>query len=432
MEPRSRQWRLYLSKTAALKVLFISSCFFMFQVSYDYWHERSVYNEHQQQALLNLEHRFLEVSKDLEHLVKLTSQRIAKHHNNTKQLQHILTSLQSISSPVLLPSFQRVLFKGIQSSQEVVTRFGVRSVKDPVTSRLGLFLTNQGTQILKTHRVQEHGQSLGWLFIEIAAEDFIAHLKPSPFLEITVPLSAEDLSLDDFFLWVKKKPYPSLGQLLSEKRFFYCQFFMYTLGSLLLWASSLYRAKRGAVRKYKAQIQEARQKLEIASEKLKALERNNHALQEEIKNQALSFTTHQELMHDTLSYAKKEAKNIHYNLAKEVFRDQSRLGGFGDSDYKTLFIKPLKTLQSLAEGIHYLDWEEDGSLFSLQEGIQRVSALFSYRIFKANITLEIKIPEESNITLRPYCAMFLLINLIGKPFHAVLSLAHDMTEVVST
>ena len=410
-----------------VKLAFASIVFCALQLSYDYWQHTTAYYQKQEKKREELNERFKTFRNNLETLLTIAVERIAKYPQTPQRIQNILSSLQSLTEGIDHPSLQRVVFK---THQQIVTRFGVQplSTSDPPTQTElspDLFLKDAETLVVKKPSVLKKGDPpIGWLELEIAKEDLVAYLKPAPFFEIQLTSLKKKVlekeqgrnALKPF--WIKNIPPKSLYTFICHEWFHYCYFFIYLFVSFLLLVLGLYRINRHSHNERSSYFANIEAQIRILSKESEVLRSENSALQNELKSQTLSFSTYKTLISDRTSYFKGEAQKIQMALNTLWQSYKSLQLQLPEKECLNLFLISLKSSQAITDLIPS-PYEKADSWVNVRDCIDKVVSLFSYKIFKGNILLEVHCPSDLALKMNPSFVTLILINLVGKAFYRV-------------
>lgn len=351
----------------------------------------------------------------LKKLLDLTVKRIAATSGDTKRIQNILTSVPSLVSDDIPVKFQKVTYKKLSQPNKLITRFGISPLKQRANqskaphNKIHLLDFDENDVKLSGAVLAPKGHLEGILEIEIPLTSFLH------------PFNIKDtLSFfpDKNVILLQKEPIAIYGKQPSPFWEYGLKHWRHYLALFLLWLISLICLGISTIllfviirRNFKEQLFILNQQLFKTQDEVNNLEENlndqeqleqvHQSANQSYKQFQIQFHNHQReqalSILDILDIVMKDHQNQDVSLSTKEFQD--------------IVTSSVEIAEHLAEGVPTPLRKEPIRIKGILENAR---ALFSERIHKSNLSLNISCPGTLFYEGDRFLLEMLLMNLVGK------------------
>ena len=423
----SNDFRLILKPTLLCVAIFVSLSL-MFVASYVFIeHQKylSAYQITQQQELKALQQKTTIALENLKKLSQLTSERIAASQGDVKRIQNILSSVPRLNPSGTIPKLQKVFYSKFSSPQMVITLFGpfplysqtAPEVRTPEKETSITF--DENAIICRTPVFNEIGNLEGTLEIQIDPSDFSSFLgsTKTETVNLSQVLKNEEGEL------LQKAPFPiyarqpnDLVNFIYVNQTLYAFFYYFTVIGIIFIACCAYYLNFRIKKSHKIRLEELEALL------LKATTEENHlkgkllTKQQHYKSSLIAFETY--IKH--LTILKKRYKEQAAYLSRSLNVVEQSLknpkSSLSEETRAEIIDSCLKVCQSLSSG---LISKTQSVPLDLRALLEEIRSLFSEKIYKSQLTLDLACISDLNFQGDPLFTKFILINVIGKSIHSL-------------
>ena len=374
-----------------------------------------------QQAELKVVQEKIGVNVDnLKKLSVLTSKRIAASRGNVQRIQNILSSSHSLLPEAEFLKFQRITYKKFSYPSHFITRFGPLPLESKTTSvespqeNNPLISFDQNRVSSKTWVFDHDGHLDGILEMEMSPSCFKNTLSIGPTLSFTP---------DSIYAPLQKAPLPLYGRLPEsfweygiKNKGHYCAFLLFMLFSLFAISLSAYYLRLLIKKGCQEEVDDLKNTLAEA-------QKREQQTKEDLFTHEQQAQTH--LV--TCGAYKKFQTNFHRHQGEQVHHILRSLDVVIRSFKNPQESPPVSELVEILGSCISVAERISNSVPSImkQESIQitrvleEVRALFTEKIYKSNLTLEMSCPEDIIYEGDRLFIGIFLINIIGKTLYMI-------------
>ncbi len=370
----------------------------------------------------------------LKKLLDLTVKRIAATSGDTKRIQNILTSVPSLVSDEIPVKFQKVTYKKLSQPNQLITRFGISSLKQRANqskaphNKIHLLAFDEYDVKLSGAVLGPKGHLEGILEIEIPLTSFLYTFNLKDTLSFFPDKNVILLQKEPIALY-GKQPSPFWEYGLKHWQHYLALFLVWIISLICLGLSTIFLFVI-IRRNFKEQLSILSQQLSKTQDEVNNLEENlndQEQLEEVHQSANQSYKQFQIQFHN---HRREQALSI-LGILDIVIKDyQNQDVSLSTKEFQDIVTSSVEIAEHLAEGVPTSLRKET---IHVKGVLENARALFSERIHKSNLNLNINCPGTLFYEGDRFLLEMLLMNVIGKnifmiPKHGKMEIKVNQTQ----